>query len=332
MLQLDNTTPFRAGIAPLADEDGIDTMYVCIKGTFSLRPVLQVAPTQNAIARVDLHLGEPGRSSLVEAGEHHIGKAGTDVVMHGCAHSPDGRPIPSSAVSVAVAERSKSVAVFGDRQWHSLGRVSAPQPFVEMPLVYERALGGAADPNDKPARELSAYNPVGVGLDRRPGAPVPNLEDPRAPIEGGGDTPRAVGFGPIAPAWQPRVRHAGTYDAAWVRKRSPLLPLDFSLRFFNCAAPELRFDRFLQGGEPVAIVGASRAGPMQFSLPRCDLRVECCIAGNWRSAPPLLETVALWPDDDTVSLTWRAKLSCDRNLLRVERIRVSLATMTGVKA
>lgn len=332
MLQLENTTPFKAGIAPLADEQGIDAMYICVKATFTLRPRLAIAPTQNAIARVDSHLGEPGRSSLVEAGEHHLGKAGTDVVMHGCAHSPDGRPTTSAGVSVAVAERSKAIAVYGDRQWQSLGRVSAPQPFLEMPLVYERALGGLADPNDRAARELSAYNPIGVGLDRRPGAPVPNLEDPRAPIEGGGDHPRAVGFGPIAPGWQPRVRHAGTYDATWVRRRSPLLPADFSVRFFNCAAPELSFDRFLQGGEPVAVIGASRLGPIQFALPVCKLRIECCIARAWRRATPLLETVALWPDDDTVSLTWRAKQPCDRSMLKIERIRVSLDGMTGVQA
>jgi hypothetical protein len=330
MLQLENTTPFRAGIAPLADEQGIDAMYICIKGTFTLRPHLAIAPTQNEIARVDSHLGEPGRSSLIEAGEHHLGKAGTDVVMHGCAHSLDGRPTTSAAVSIAVAERSKAIAVYGDRQWQSLGRVSAPQPFLEMPLVYERALGGLADPNDRAARELSAYNPIGVGLDRRPGAPVPNLEDPRAPIEGGGDHPRAVGFGPIAPGWQPRLRHAGTYDATWVRRRSPLLPDDFSLRFFNCAAPELCFDRFLQGGEPVAVIGASRAGPLQFALPRCDLRIDVQMASSWRSAIPLLETVALWPDDDTVSLTWRAKVPADRVLLRVESVKVSLEGMGGV--
>jgi hypothetical protein len=332
MLQLENTTPFRAGIAPLADEHGIDAMYVCVKATFTMRPRLALASSQIPIARVDIHMGEPGRSSLVEAGEHHLGKGGTDVVMHGCAHTQDGRPAPQSAVSVAVAERSKAIAVFGDRQWHSLGRVTAPQPFVEMPLVYERALGGPADPNDRSARELSAWNPVGVGLDRRAGAPVPNLEDPRAPIEGGGDHPRAVGFGPIAPGWQPRVRFAGTYDAGWVRKRSPLLPTDFSMRFFNCAAPELAFDRFLQGGEPVAVIGASRQGPIQFTLPICRLRIECSIAGGWQSARPLLETVALWPDDDSVSLTWRAKLSCDRTMLKIERVRILLDGMHGVVA
>jgi hypothetical protein len=330
MLQLDNDTPFRAGLAPLADEDGVDALYVCVKGTFTVRPRVAVAPTQIAIARVDLHLGEPGRSSLIEAGEHHLGKAGTDVVMHGCAHTQDGRPATSAAVSVAVAERSKTIAVHGDRQWQSLGRASAPQPFTEMPLVYERALGGIAERGDRRATELAAYNPVGVGLDRRVGAAVPNLEDPRAPLEGGGEAPRAVGFGPVAPGWQPRVRFAGTYDAAWVRRRSPLLPHDFSRRFFNSASPELTFDRFLLGGEPVAVIGASRNGPIQFALPSCELRIEARFPSGWRSAPALLETVALWPDDDVVTLSWRAKIPCDRTLLQVERVRIAIARSSEV--
>jgi hypothetical protein len=329
-LQLDNDTPFRAGIAPLADEHGVDALYVCVKATFTVRPRVSVAPDQLAIARVDRHLGEPGRSSLVEAGEHHLGKAGTDVVLHGHARTEGGRPAARTGVSVAVAERSKSIVVYGDRQWQSLGRLSSPQPFTEMPLVYERALGGAAPRDDRRAALLAAYNPVGVGLDRRAGARAPNLEDPRAPLEGGGEAPRSVGFGPIAPGWQPRARHAGTYDATWIRRRSPLLPADFSLRFFNVAAPELAFPRFLVGGEPVAVIGASRAGPMQFSLPRCELQIDACFADAWRSAPAQLETVALWPDDDVVSLTWRAKLPCDRTLLQVERVRIAIARMSEV--
>jgi hypothetical protein len=332
MLQLANDTPFAVGASMFPDERGVDALYLCIKATFVVRPRLTLAPSQLAIAKGDLHLGEPGRSSLIEAGEHHVGKAGTDVVMHGCAHAEHGRAVERVAVSVAVAERRKSVVAVGDREFRAMDRVSAPQPFVELPLVYERALGGRAAPHDKAAVELSAYNPVGVGIDRHPGAPVPNLEDPRAPFEGGGDRPRTVGFGPIAPHWRPRVQYAGTYDAAWQRRRAPLLPDDFDKRFLNVAPAELQFDRFLQGGEPVVILGASRAGPLQFTLPRCVLQVGATVSGMPRELPTQLETVALWPDEDSLSLSWRAKLSCDRELLSIEQLRVAIARMDGVAA
>jgi hypothetical protein len=39
----------------------------------------------------------------------------------------------------------------------------------------------------------------------------------------------------------------------------------------------------------------------------------------------VLETVALWPDDDAVSLSYRAKFPCDRTLLQAERVHITLA-------
>ena len=316
MLQVDNQTQFCTAIAPLADVSGVDTLFVCVKATFGWYPRLAVAPEQRPIALCDHYRGDPQRSSLIEAGEHHIGKRGTDVVLDGSAHAPGGKPTTSCPVSVAVANRRKVVAVYGDRTWDTLAGVTDPQPFVEMPLQFERALAGPA-------------NPVGVGLDRSAGAPVPNLEDPNAPVTGGGGEPRPVCFGPVAPGWQPRASFAGTYDAAWQRRRAPLLPADFDRRFFNVAADELAFDYFLQGGEAVEILGASRRGRIAFTLPRCRLAISVRISDAWESIEPQLETVALWPDDDAFSLTWRAKYACDRKVLAVERVRIELLHMEG---
>ena len=35
--------------------------------------------------------------------------------------------------------------------------------------------------------------------------------------------PAPVGFGPLAPHWQPRCDFAGTYDQAWQQDRYPVL-------------------------------------------------------------------------------------------------------------
>ena len=48
--------------------------------------------------------------------------------------------------------------------------------------------------------------------------------------------PAPGGFGPIGPDWEPRQRHAGTYDERWKRERAPVLPADFDPRH-NCVAP-----------------------------------------------------------------------------------------------
>src|SRR5690606_34885682 len=103
-------------------------------------------------------------------------------------------------------------------------------------------------------------------------------------------------FAPIAPAWMPRRAFAGTYDTIWQRKRAPYLPLDFNRRFLNCAAPELTFDRYLQGGEPVEIHGVTADQPIAFALPVANLQVDVKVAGATERPPVNLETVLIEPD------------------------------------
>ncbi|MEM6989127.1 MAG: DUF2169 domain-containing protein [Myxococcota bacterium] len=323
MLQLDNETRFVAALAVLADADGVDTLFASIKATFTLLPRFAIADEQRPIALCDRYHGDPNATSLVEAGEHHIGKAGTDVVLTGHAYAPDGRPTRSTGVALQVAERRHVLAVYGDRQWRSGGRASDPERFLAMPLVYERALGGAAVGRDKDVLRTSALNPVGVGLDRTAGAKLPNLENPDALVLMAGAVPAPVGLGPIAPHWQPRIAAGGTYDAAWARRRAPLLPSDFEPRYFNAAPAPMSFDRFLSGGEVVTATGVSTKGVLEFEIPACPFRVAGCVAGGWRTMESKLETVALWPDDDVVTMTWRAALPCDREVLDAERVRIS---------
>src|SRR5919108_183167 len=84
------------------------------------------------------------------------------------------------------------------------------------PLVWERAFGGTDVTPKGPTAE--PRNPVGAGF-RAPdgqkplaGMPLPNLEDPFAPISSWKDRPAPACFAPIAENWQPRLSYAGTYD------------------------------------------------------------------------------------------------------------------------
>src|SRR6185312_7848826 len=124
-------------------------------------------------------------------------------------------------------------------------RVSDPEPFDTIPLIYERAFGGW-DRRSEDANEhrCEMRNPAGVGFrDRSLGGDddlvLPNLEHPDHPFRSYGDAPPPAGFGFIAPNWQPRLALAGTFDVAWDRTRKPLLPKDFDRRFFNAASPGL---------------------------------------------------------------------------------------------
>src|SRR5262249_43396707 len=93
-------------------------------------------------------------------------KPGTDVVVSGSAISPRRQPVKELDVSVRVGPVSKRLRVFGTRVWApGVARMalSAPQPFVELPLRWEDAYGGmdASDPK-KVAHE--PRNPLGRGV------------------------------------------------------------------------------------------------------------------------------------------------------------------------
>jgi hypothetical protein len=325
VLQLENRTPFKAAIAVLPDRSGIDTLYVVIKATVTLRPRLALAKEQVPATLADEYYGDPAMTSLRAASEMHIGKPGTDVLLIGQAWAPEQRPLLRMQVSIAVAERRKVLVVSGDRVWRD-GRPSSPKPFTSMPLVWERAFGGVHQIDDRVLAE--ERNPVGSGFAGKRSASdmqdaaVPNIEDPAALLEAVGQTPPPACLAPIAPAWLPRRSFAGTYDATWQRARAPYLPDDFDPRFFQCAAPEFTFDRYLKGGEQIEVTGALPDGPLSFEIPPAHLQVDVTMAGASHEPEANLETLLIEPDDNRACFTWRAALPCDRKALKVEKIVV----------
>lgn len=338
MLQLKNTTPFAPAIAVFPNEHGIDTLYVMIKASFKLTPTLTLAEQQVPPTQADVYWGEPGLSSLKYASEMHLSKPGTDVVLVGQAWAPSNRHVPALDVRLAVADKQKLVRVFGDRRWRN-GASTAPEPFQSMPLVYERAYGGIHVPDPRSDKILAEErNPIGVGFagKRKPeefnGLPLPNLEDPRALLQRPGDLGIPAGFGFIAASWLPRRQYVGTYDAAWQKGRAPYLPEDFDARFFHAAHPDLTFNRYLSGGEPVQLDYLSPHGPLHFILPRCEFSVRVRIAGRIESPPLNLETVLIEPDENRLCLSWRAALPCDKQTLKVEEVIIEQANSAGVAA
>jgi hypothetical protein len=333
MLQIDNQTPFYAVLSVLPDRDAIDTLYVILKATLALRPKLALAGAQLPVTLADEYYGDPTDSSLKAVSEIHVGKPGTDVLLVGRAWGPEGRAVRESLVRVTAAERQKSVRVSGDRVWLPDGTPSPPEPYEAMPLVWERAFGGSHRLEDRTLAE--ERNPIGVGFAGRrsaeelAGQPVPNLEDPGAPLEQLGGNPTPACFAPTAAHWLPRRRFAGTYDERWQRQRAPYLPADFDPRFLQCAASELALDRYLTGGEPIEVTGASPDGPIAFRIPPANLEVEVSVAGRIERPAANLETLLIEPDENRVCFTWRAALPCDRMVRKVEKVTVTRRRPAG---
>jgi hypothetical protein len=336
MLQLKNPTGLAATMFLSPDPDGVDTLYAVVKGTFALGGALDAAgepalmPEQVPVTLGPEHWGDPATSSFKTASDICLLKPGTDVLLVGHAHAPYGHPTTWMDVAMVVGPVRKFVRVFGDRVWvHGAAgwEPSAPGPFTQMPLVWERAFGGREVVDGVPHEE--PRNPVGAGFraPRGPGPaegfPLPNLEDPTRPVTSWALGPTPACLAPICAHWMPRRRWAGTYDAQWQQRRAPYLPTDFDPRFFQLAPPDQIVPGYLNGGETVELYGVSPAGPIRGALPRVRVDVSFVVDGAEQPRQAALDTVLLEPDAGRMQLVWRAALPCDKKALSVSEIQVA---------
>ncbi|MFN0060253.1 MAG: DUF2169 domain-containing protein [Planctomycetota bacterium] len=320
MPNLLNLTRYCVNDLPSLTKDGRRVLMICALARFTLpkagKPsTVPPTPTAEPPAPMfeDVYHGEPGASSLQYEGQSTYFRPGTDIYLTGSAWAPKRRRVESSLVDVRVGPCRKQVRVFGDRTWQRglLGgaKLSAPEPFESIPLVYERAFGGAIPRAEGKKPKWEPRNPVGCGMyesaSQAAGHPAPNLEDPNDLIASFGDRPAPQGFGPIARSWQPRVKFAGTYDEAWVNERAPLWPTDFDEQFFCAAAPGLTTPSHLVGGEPVALVGVSPDGAYEFSLPRLRLFAKARFRDRAERQPMTLDAVHFEPDAQTFTMIFR---------------------------
>lgn len=332
MLGVVDRTPFEVALVPGRSREGDDLLTLVCKGTFAISAgerSLGLAQEQAAIVFADEYYGEPGESSLERKSEATPPNGCTDVALAGHAHA-ESKACDEMEVGLSVGPVSKWLRVVGDRLWRrrlGIRLRTGPEPFETMPLVYERAYGGADTTSRKEKRHgFEPRNPVGRGyaVSRRSkrvnGLLLPNIEDPSQTLRRPGQHPAPAGFGFIPASWQPRLGLAGTYDESWQRDRCPLLPDDFDERFFSAAHPDLIARPALTGDEPVRAVGVSRHGDLEFDLP--GVRFECYAIVDEERLPlePGLDTVLLEPDESRILLTWKAAIPCSRRLLSVEAV------------
>ena len=182
----------------------------------------------------------------------HIGKAGTDVLLIGSAWAPDKRPVTRMQVGMSVGGPQKTILVTGDRVWRD-GQPSDPQPFESMPLVWERAFGGVHRSGDKVAgrgaqSRWAADSPADVRPATCKGSPSPTSRIRRRRCSRSARSRAGVsGADRAVMAAASRVCR-DLRRARGSAARAPYLPDDFDPRFFQCAAPEFAFDRYLQAG------------------------------------------------------------------------------------
>lgn len=337
MLQILNKTPFEAVLALFTDQYGAEKVAVAVKATFNIpsrHGQITLADKQLPPLYSDEYFGEPGKSSIKYPADVILGKVNTNIGLIGSAHSPGQKPVKQLPVSLKVGPLEKIIQVTGNRQWKKNTllpgfHMTKPEPFVEMPLVYERAFGGVDDTHKKEKKHgWDRRNPIGTGFRLNEGAVegqrLPNLEDPNHLISNWKDKPPVASFGFIDSSWEPRLKFAGTYDDAWLKDQFPLLPLDLDLRFFNSSTPDLTAKGFLTGGEPVKMVNLSKKGTLEFKLPRLKINLMFRLGESRNPRKANLWTIIFEPDEDRFYMVWGQSFPIGKQPTQMRYVKVEM--------
>jgi hypothetical protein len=315
-----NHTPFMPLVFESQDVEDRRYDVIVLKGKYEIHngQPLKLAPEPKPLTMADEYYGDPTKSSLKRESDLAPFKPRTDIhFTDPVTFAPGGKPAPRWQVEIRVGPVQKALQVTGPRQWvhkSAAWKLTEPEPVTEVPLRYESAFGGAWEHQDE--HGVWEENPLGRGfvnpkhLDTKQPVPAPQIELPNEPIADLGKTHRPQGLGPLARAWQPRRRKAGTFDDAWLKERWPGLPRDFSFEYYNSSHPDLIAPAYLRGDEAVVLQGLSPEGTLAFRLPGHTVFVALCFAnGGAAPAAMLLDTVEIDAGRRECFLVWRMRLS-----------------------
>jgi hypothetical protein len=296
---------------------------------------------------IDRYYDDGGPEHSVVEHENEVSplKAATDVVVVGRAHAPAGEATPAMVAGLRIGEHEKRVQVIGDRQCHwrdgAAPHYSDPEPFVEMPIRYDRAYGGRDERSDPDQPFFYPRNDRGRGLALRnlrevvQDLPLPNIEDPddlllpeRVVIDDPrhwSDQPLPQGLGWRQRTWYPRSALMGDVPAyleagrATTEERMQLLPPNhvalakqmklppFDAQFANGASFGLVLDD-VKGDEAVALRGLSALGALDFALPGDTPQIALDLGQGPQPLATKIHIISIRPDDLQLDIVWRGSL------------------------
>lgn len=310
-----NKTPYPADAVLLPNANGEMTVVTVIKATFSFSTdgKVKAAENQMPLCYGDEYWGKPGLSSLRYATDMVFGKKGTDIALNGHAYAPMRNPEKKIQAALAVGSLQKILTVTGDRFKSSkMGITSRPQPFVKIPLRYERTFGGmdTSHQNNKKHNHFRE-NPVGIGFGPWNGPEncpaFPNIEHAETSKKTKKKPKGPAGFGFIAPSWEPRLSYAGTFDDVWRKERMPFPPLDFDIRFNNAASHDLVMAEPIKGHEKVTLVNLHpSAETVRFTLPGLvALKTAYIFEHETKKPQAFADTLIIEPDENRFMMVFR---------------------------
>ncbi|MDO8334622.1 MAG: DUF2169 domain-containing protein [Nitrosomonas sp.] len=330
-------------------DSGEHIFSVIVKRTYRIKhgSVAERSANDHELKMIDEYYdnGDPDWSTVQYESELAAFKPLVDVVVIGKAYAPKGEPTQQMMISVRIADKEKTITVFGDRTCHYRENktpvFSDPLPFTDMEIRYDRAYGGLDDKSDPTIPFYYPRNYMGTGFALRnikeviEGLALPNLEDPNDLLTSERIVleepqrwhmqPLPQGLGWCQRNWFPRCAFAGSYPAfvevgtAITEERMGLLPKNyialakqfklpsFHPRFNNGASLGLMF-RDMRGDESISLKGMTSSGLLEFSLPNDAPRISLDIGLGEQQLVARLHTVSIRPDDLEVDLIWRGAL------------------------
>lgn len=304
-MELLKDTPFEAAWVVWEPRRREPKLTVAVKAAYELpaRGVATLAPSQDFLTG-DRYVDDDIEKGLRWASDLEPLKPTGECFVVGSFHARDMRAVPRSRARMRVGALEKSVVVTGDRVWE--GRApSAPVPFVDMPLSWERSFGGPGH----------APNPTGRGLapDPETGAiQLPNIEDPLSTLEGGAERPTAYGLGPMPRSFEARMRHAGTYGARWLEEHYPAFAEDLDYRLFMASTEDQHASGYFVGDEEIELEQLHpRHAEVYTRLPGHRAQAFLCRDGVLEDVGLRLDTVCIDADTGCASLVWRGVVAVD---------------------
>lgn len=343
-MRLENATGYPANFTLALDKAGHEQIVLVTKVTVQLHTepgaACRLAPDQRPLFDADLFGPDPGTDATLFENDFAAFKPLCDVLCHARAHAPGAQPVTELGVGIRVGGWSKRFTAHGSRIWLKAAtgyQPSGKRPFVVQDIGYDHAYGGTdPDPSD-PAKAASFQtNPVGLGFyplrSEREGAALAQTAPPGTdPVDPFGGDFAPMAFGPLGRSWLPRRLYAGTYDDPWMENRLPFLPLDFDDRYFQAAAPDQQI-AYPVGGEPVECVHLSPEGRLLGEVPRLQIVVLFeRKSGRVTQRIANLDTVLLLPEDRVMSLTYRTRITAERDLFEFARAVISERQLDGAR-
>ncbi len=241
--------------------------------------------------------------SLVQATDLSPGKARPEVLLVGSAYAPDHVPVRSLCARLRMGSVDKSIRVHGDRWFEPDGRPSDPRPFTRLPLSWERAAGGPDTDNPVGIRTGSAAT-----TDRWGRAQAPNQELLGALASNRSRVIPPAGFGPIAPAWQPRASRLAYCAPSWDPEKwaEGPLPREVDFGYWNVAPADQHLSA-LRGDEPIFLENLDRRhAQLSTRLAKVEVRARLdATNGASRGLPLSPDTMMIDTDRGIATLLFR---------------------------